>query len=127
MTTTKHDDNDPSRFDILPGDMIVGLTDTSVSHFVKSEPYRTYNGTAWVVDTIAMTTTTDPKTNEQTTTHKDTLFPLMALARFKERVYVTDPDGARPRKKFRKFRNFKLVRMPRENSKQLQDHKELCL
>jgi hypothetical protein len=116
MTTTKQDDNDPSMFDILPGDMIVGLTDTSVSHFIKSEPYRTYSGSPWVVDTIEMTTTTDPKTNEQTTTHTDTIFPLMALARFKERVHVTDADGA-SRKKFRKYRNFKLVRMPRENER----------
>lgn len=127
MTITKHDDNDPSRFDILPGDMIVGLTDKSVSHFIKTEPYRAYNGSTWVVDTIEMITTTNPKTNEQTTTHKDTLFPLMALARFKERVHVTDPDGASRRKKFRKYRNFKLVRMPRETSKQLQAHEESCL
>lgn len=116
MTTNKQDDNDPSRFDILPGDMIVGLTDTSVSHFIKSEPYKPYNGGEWVVDTIEMTTTTNQKTNEQTTTHTDTMFPLLALARFKERVYVTDADGA-SRKKFRKYRNFKLVRMPRENER----------
>lgn len=94
--------------------MIVGLTDTTVSHFIKSEPYRHYHYGEWLVDTIMMSTMTDPKTNEQITSHTDTTFPLPALARFKKAELVTDENGTK-HIKVRKYRNFKLVRMPREN------------